>query len=54
MSDAYEHLRKHPLNVVLAALGFESFKLQEGRNRRLWRLPNSREQEEHDLLFVRR
>lgn len=29
MSDAYEHVRKYPLNVVLAALGFATFKYRK-------------------------
>lgn len=29
MPDAYEHLRKYPLNIVLAALGFETFKYRK-------------------------
>jgi hypothetical protein len=29
MPDAYEHVRKYPLNVVLAALGFETFKYRK-------------------------
>src|SRR4051812_46041839 len=29
MSDQYEHVRRYPLNVVLAALGFETFKYRK-------------------------
>jgi hypothetical protein len=29
MPDAYEHLRRFPLNVVLAALGFDTFKYRK-------------------------
>lgn len=28
-ADAYEHLRRYPLNVVLAALGFEDFRYRK-------------------------
>src|SRR4051812_15911789 len=29
MSDQYEHVRRFPLNVVLASLGFETFKYRK-------------------------
>lgn len=39
MSDAYEHVRKYPLNVVLAALGFETFKYRKAGTEGYGRCP---------------
>ena len=54
MADAYEHVRKDPLKVVLAALGFDTFKYRKAGTEGFGACPIHSSKEEYDLFLVRR